>query len=975
MPPAKSLPMNLPSVIHTMAPGLRAPVSPAAFWRPAYLENSSRLEHVPFAFWLVDALRPRVVVQIGTADATAYFAICQAVERLGLETDCFALEGFTPRAQDESKRAESARDYHDAHYRTFSRWIPRGLARTSSQFSSGTVDLLHVSDTLAHDEFVRLLEEWRPKMSEQAVLLIDGTRSTAPAAAAPRIYRELRTEFAGFELPFGEGVGLVAIGSRPDDRMDRFLRTCEAEPDRRTLIEAFGRLGRACVDAVEAKTQEARANTSLAELRTYKIEVQELKTLGERAQKELRQKSDELLQIQQQVAAMAEQHALERGNLAERVSFLHELRDETKEVIDRLLSDLKGKSDELLQSRTALASQEQATPVIGELQSRLAARETEFTRLREQFDAQRTESSVRISELQAAIEDRRAALERTQRGYEEAEAARKDADARLQAELAHRERAEHVLAQSKARLEEQEPLLAQLRLRVEELDSANAARIELAERLTRTEGELASARVSLLGMQELELRMGQLAGVQQQFEAARSENSSLVAKAERERQEFDLRLAELAGVQTALEAARAEIAGLAGMREHDQLEMDSRGAALSKLHAAHSELKTQVAARNEVLAALQHAAAEREADLADVREALAATRQELALCRSERDAAMASLASSRHETSELRDAFADSRETVGELSEALDVARSRIEALETLHGEQMARAEDEISSVRQKLREQTRALGQARDAFEENRDALRSAQTTIESLQKERIEAARAMDERFQEIATLTDAIGRLHTEGDVRLQKEVARGIALQAEVTRQSDEKQVLAARADGLEAQVTRITRDKQALAERSDGLQRELAERFEEVAELTRALKAQSTDAEQANARARQVSAELERVQRSASWRLTTPLRVFGGSASRKGNPGRMNRRLVEESRLFDPRWYRENYPDVAEYSGDLLDHYLHIGWKEGKDPGPGFSAIAYLRDHPEAAKSEQDPLTHFLQFGTSGRSAS
>jgi hypothetical protein len=174
-----------------------------------------------------------------------------------------------------------------------------------------------------------------------------------------------------------------------------------------------------------------------------------------------------------------------------------------------------------------------------------------------------------------------------------------------------------------------------------------------------------------------------------------------------------------------------------------------------------------------------------------------------------------------------------------------------------------------------------------------------------------------------------------------------------------------------------------------------LQEELTDRFSEVADLTRALQdgrrtllelrsdldqkavaleAQAREAEQATARSSQLLAELERVQRSASWRLTMPLRVFDRS-SRKGAPPRFNRRAVEESSLFDPKWYRERYPDVAEYTGDLLDHYLHIGWKEGKDPGPGFNGLSYLRENPAAERSGLDPLTHFLQFGRSRSAAS
>jgi len=36
------------------------------FWRPSYIAQSAWLEHIPFAFWVVDTLRPRKIVELGT---------------------------------------------------------------------------------------------------------------------------------------------------------------------------------------------------------------------------------------------------------------------------------------------------------------------------------------------------------------------------------------------------------------------------------------------------------------------------------------------------------------------------------------------------------------------------------------------------------------------------------------------------------------------------------------------------------------------------------------------------------------------------------------------------------------------------------------------------------------------------------------------------------------------------------------------
>ncbi len=39
------------------------------------------LEHAPFAFWLVDALRPRTFPELGTPAGFSYLTLCQAVAR------------------------------------------------------------------------------------------------------------------------------------------------------------------------------------------------------------------------------------------------------------------------------------------------------------------------------------------------------------------------------------------------------------------------------------------------------------------------------------------------------------------------------------------------------------------------------------------------------------------------------------------------------------------------------------------------------------------------------------------------------------------------------------------------------------------------------------------------------------------------------------------------------------------------------
>jgi glycosyltransferase involved in cell wall biosynthesis len=64
-------------------------------------------------------------------------------------------------------------------------------------------------------------------------------------------------------------------------------------------------------------------------------------------------------------------------------------------------------------------------------------------------------------------------------------------------------------------------------------------------------------------------------------------------------------------------------------------------------------------------------------------------------------------------------------------------------------------------------------------------------------------------------------------------------------------------------------------------------------------------------------------------------------------------------------LFDPRFYREEYPGVT---GPPLRHYVLFGAREGKDPHVFFSTNWYLAQYPDAAASGFNPLFHFANWG-------
>lgn len=66
--------------------------------------------------------------------------------------------------------------------------------------------------------------------------------------------------------------------------------------------------------------------------------------------------------------------------------------------------------------------------------------------------------------------------------------------------------------------------------------------------------------------------------------------------------------------------------------------------------------------------------------------------------------------------------------------------------------------------------------------------------------------------------------------------------------------------------------------------------------------------------------------------------------------------------------FDAGYYLRAYPDVRASAMDPLAHYIHHGWREGRDPSAGFSTDGYLRANPDVAAARINPLVHLLENG-------
>ena len=72
--------------------------------------------------------------------------------------------------------------------------------------------------------------------------------------------------------------------------------------------------------------------------------------------------------------------------------------------------------------------------------------------------------------------------------------------------------------------------------------------------------------------------------------------------------------------------------------------------------------------------------------------------------------------------------------------------------------------------------------------------------------------------------------------------------------------------------------------------------------------------------------------------------------------------------IKASGLFDRDWYLATYRDVAQSGIQPLSHFVRIGMKIGRNPGPKFDTRHYLEQVSPAELEGMTPFLHYLRIG-------
>ena len=439
------------------------------FMNPRHTPMSAWIGHIPFAAWIIEEQKPRVLVELGTHYGASYLGFCQAVSKNGLSSKCFAVDtwqGDEHAGNYGDEVFDQLHKIHDGQYAGFSQLLRMSFDEALQYFADGSVDLLHIDGLHTYEAVKHDFDSWLPKLSSRGVVLFHDTMVRERNFGVWRLWSQLALQYPSFEFQHTHGLGVLLVGGEQPDALVQLTRLEDGDvSSAHRLFESLGAYAKfpprvaeleAALSARDGSAEEYQAHAAALhaalgqrdqEIVAGQARVAELegnlRMLEERRSQESAEHAAQIGQWTrnfEDLSARAQQLAveLEQAREALRTSEL-EVAQRTDEIgvatadsralrqqllaveaalqerearADALRTDLQELGDQLAGAQTVVQDQ---TLELGSLRAELAAQRAKLESQRHQIESQRGQ----IETQRGQIDSQRAELEHAKRQWQD----------------------------------------------------------------------------------------------------------------------------------------------------------------------------------------------------------------------------------------------------------------------------------------------------------------------------------------------------------------------------------------------------------------------------------------------------------------------------------------------------------------------------------------------------------------------------
>lgn len=177
-----------------------------------HLVFSTWNDHVPFGYDIVEAIRPKTLVELGTYSGLSFFTFCQSMMENNIDGTAYAIDTW----EGEAHTGEYGEDIYqlvDRHardlYRGISYLMRMRFNEAAPQFDTDSIDLLHIDGLHTYDAVKEDFETWYPKVSPGGIILFHDIEARMNDFGVRHYWQELQDNYQTFSFRHGFGLGVL----------------------------------------------------------------------------------------------------------------------------------------------------------------------------------------------------------------------------------------------------------------------------------------------------------------------------------------------------------------------------------------------------------------------------------------------------------------------------------------------------------------------------------------------------------------------------------------------------------------------------------------------------------------------------------------------------------------------------------------------------------------------------------------------
>ena len=260
-----------PAIYETLAPTIPhlAPADRDMRLRKAIFSGAQKIEvivptawtnHPPFLFSLMEAMRPRRYVELGTHAGQSFFIACQHYKSNGNYGEAVAIdlwEGDHQAGFYDEKVFNNFKFLLNRHYPACGRYIRGYFSEAVAAFEEGSIDLLHIDGLHTYGAVREDYETWRSRLTGNGTIIFHDTSEFQTDFGVWQLFQEVRADAAAsFNFQHGHGLGVLAFGTPDTNPAIELLNYLNEDP---SLFERhYAILGNAMFQCARMEAQQGR---------------------------------------------------------------------------------------------------------------------------------------------------------------------------------------------------------------------------------------------------------------------------------------------------------------------------------------------------------------------------------------------------------------------------------------------------------------------------------------------------------------------------------------------------------------------------------------------------------------------------------------------------------------------------------------------------------------------------------------------